>query len=719
MSKKRIIFGVAFLFTTVITGFTLYLCIILYGNYTIDNKQFVMNETTTVEDFQGEVISHLYLENRYLVSIDEIPDHVKHAFIAVEDHRFYSHQGIDFKSIGRALYRDIVTRSKAEGASTITQQLAKNVFLSSEKTVLRKTKEVLIAVNLESRYSKDEILEMYLNRIYFGHGAYGIQAASQLYFNKDVSDLTVDEGALLAALPKAPNHFSPLKDLERGKDRRNVVLGLMERHGYLSAEEAVRLQGRNIPVNHVAQTNNAAYHSYIDLVLEEAEQKYHLSEEEILRGGYRIVVEMDRNLQQTTYDLFQDPNNFPASTGENIVEGSIVLISNETGGVAAVQGGREYVRKGFNRAHAKRQPGSIFKPLAVFAPALETGTFHPYSIIPDEEIDYGGYIPRNFSNTYEGEITIYDAMKDSANAPAVWLLNELGTDVAKNSLEKQNIPLDDNGLAIALGGIRDGVSPLQIAAAYSTYANSGNYREPFYIRAIYDRNGVLVAQNEGIEMEVLSPQTAWYMTRMLEAVVSDGTGNTGVYDGPLAGKTGTTAYENVAGANRDIWFAGYTPELSGAIWMGYDRTDENNFLTASSSVPTTLFKNVLSQSINEEEREVAFHIPNGIEDLDAPIRFVGIHDLSAKASLSWSGGKVNLSWSGSDDERLQYIIYEKTDEGTKKIAEITDTEYTINRVNLFSLNSYIVVPYNPQIEREGEPSNIAKAEFHLFSNEAS
>ncbi|MBU9712640.1 transglycosylase domain-containing protein [Evansella tamaricis] len=719
MTKKRVI-SITFFFVAIfIVGFSLYLGIILFGNYAIDDKELVMNAATTVESPEGELITKLYLENREIVSIDDIPEHVLQAFISVEDHRFYNHQGFDIRAIGRALYRDIVSRSKVEGASTITQQLAKNTFLSHDKTWLRKTKEVLIAVNLEWRYSKEEILEMYLNRIYFGHGAHGIETASQLYYNKHVSELTIEEGALLASLPKGPNYYSPIKHPERSKARRDLVLTLMHQRGYLSAEEAVRLQGRVVAVTGNRLTENPAYLSYVDLVLEEAENLYLLSQEEILKGGYRIVVEMDPKMQQVSYDAFQDPNHFPPSTGERIVEGSIVLIDNDSGGVVAAQGGRDYVRRGFNRVTAKRQPGSLLKPMAVYAPAMETGYYEPYSILRDELISYGEYMPRNYNHEYTGEMTMYDAIKDSANAPAVWLMNEIGIQAAKDSLIEQNIKIEEEGLATALGGLYEGVSPLQMAAAYGTYANSGTYKTPYFIREIVDRNGEQIAQRVVEEEQVISEQTAWYMTRMLEAVVREGTGRAGQFQGALAGKTGTTSFEGVQGASRDIWFAGFTPKISGAIWMGYDKTDTDHYLTAGSGVPTELFKKIVTEGTDWEDKNVmAFEKPSYVHELAEPIRLVGIEDLTADMSLSWRGGTVKLKWSGSDDERVHYIIYEQTDSGNEKIGEVIgEHEFSITGVNIFSSNSYLVVPFNPQIEREGKPSNVAKAEFQLFSQD--
>ncbi|WP_088035826.1 transglycosylase domain-containing protein [Evansella clarkii] len=715
MAKLKFI--VTFFLLLAAGALTVIFGIVLFGNYAIDNKELVMDAATSIEDTEGNVITSLYLENRELVALDDIPEHVQHAFLAVEDHRFFDHKGVDLRSVGRAAYRVVTSGAKVEGGSTITQQLAKNVFLSSEKTWWRKIQEVLIAVNLEVRYDKEEILEMYLNRIYFGHGAHGVQAASKLYFDKHVSELTADEGALLAALPKGPNNYSPLQHPERSKERRDLVLGLMERHGYLSAEETVRLQGRTIPTEGARMTENPAYLSYVDLVLEEAEERYNLTQEEVLKGGYRIVVEMDPEIQQAAYNAFQEEGNFPAAEGEIKPDGGFVLINNETGGVLAAQGGREYVRQGFNRVTAKRQPGSVFKPLAVYAPALETGEYEPYSLLKDEKLSYGDYSPGNVDGNYRGELSMYDAVKDSANAPAVWLLNEIGLETAKDSLEKQNIVFEEEGLGIALGGLDGGVSPLDIAAAYTTFANNGIYKEPYFIKEIADRNGEIYASHEETEHEVFSPQTAWYMTRMLEAVVTEGTGQAGSYEGPLAGKTGTTQFEGISGASRDVWFAGYTPEVAGALWMGQDRTDENNYLTERSSVPTRVFKSVLTAGLaGNESLSTAFEPPEEVSDLSDPIRFVEINDLTAEVSLGWRGARVELNWSGSDDERLQYNVYEVTSSGNNKIAEVTgETSYTVQSANVFSPGSYVVVPYNPQIDREGDASNTVHANYSLFS----
>lgn len=711
--RKKILIGLLISLLFVIFSFSIYLTIIIAGNYVIDNKKLVMDETTTLVDQNGTVITKLFVENREIVPISLVPKSVQNAFIAVEDARFYDHRGIDFRAIGRALYKDIIAGGKVEGGSTITQQLVKNTFLTSDKTIMRKTKEVLIAINLERRYSKEEILEMYLNRIYFGHGAYGIQAASSLYFNKDVSELTVNEGAVLASLPKAPNRYSPFNDISLTKQRRDLILSIMEQRGFLTAEETVRLQGRTIKVDFNKISENPAYLTYIDMVLEEAELLYQLSSSEILRGGYKIVVPMDTDLQEEAYNMFQDPSHFPKDGPNQMVQGSLVLLDNHTGGVITVLGGRDYVRKGLNRVSIKRQPGSTIKPLVVYSPALETSNYDPYSLLQDELVDYDGYTPRNYDHNYEGLITMYDAVKNSTNAPAVWLLNELSIDRGKDYLSKLNIPIEEEGLAIALGGMKKGLTPLELAVAYRPFAKEGRMIEPYFINTIYDRNGEKIAEAQKVEKEVLSPQTAWYMTRMLEAVVKEGTGKHGDVKVALAGKTGTTSYTEVDGASRDAWFVGYTPDITGALWMGFDQTDKKHHLTVGSSYPTKLFKKIVNETTNKEK--TAFIKPKDVLELEPPVRTVNINDLEAKVSFQGFGLTIHLNWTSSEDERLYYNIYEVSESGRLvRIGQVKGNgEYVVRGVNLFSLKDYVVKPYNPQTNLEGEQSNKAKVNFSL------
>lgn len=707
--KRKLLIGTAAVVTTIILGITGYILILLAGNYVIDEQKLVMDSTTTMVDEKGNVISKLYIEDRVLSDIEKIPPHVQNAFVAIEDSRFYEHHGIDIKAIFRALYKDILAGGKVEGGSTITQQLAKNVFLSNEKTLLRKTKEAIISINLERKYSKKKLLELYVNQIYFGHGAYGIETASQLYFNKSVSELTLEEGALLAGIPKSPTYYSPITNVEKSRERRNLVIDVMQKRGFITAEEAVRAKGKIISLNISEDKRNPAYATYIDMVMEEAKQRFNLTNEELMTGGYTITVPIHSETQQMAYELFKKDEYFPG-TDEN-AEGAFVLMDANNGGVLSVIGGRSYVSKGMNRVVVKRQPGSTFKPLAVYGPALEEKEYHPYSMLVDKPISYGDYIPKNHTGVYQGKITMYEALIQSANAPAVWLLDKIGIDVGKKYINKAGLSIPDQGLAIALGGLKEGISPLEMTKAYRAFAKEGKVVEPFFIKKMVNRDGEVIASVNIEELEVFSPQTAWYVTRMLEGVVDEGTARSGQYNGRLAGKTGTTSFIGVKGATRDAWFVGYTPNVVGALWMGYDTTDKEHYLKHGSAYPTRLFKKILTtSSLDQTARFVA---PKGVEELEQPIEMAGKPKLKSQLTFKpFSLFTVQLSWD-TGDERMEYKVYEKKNESWKYIGKVKNGKgyFEVENVNVFNLPSYYVVPYNPQTEEDGEKSNVVSPAF--------
>ncbi|WYP27764.1 PBP1A family penicillin-binding protein [Alkalihalobacillus sp. FSL W8-0930] len=709
---KRIVTYVVLAISALLAGLLVYAFVILAGNYVIDNEKLVMNNSSSLVDESGELITRLYVENRQPVSIDEIPDHVQEAFVAVEDNRFYEHSGIDFRAIGRAVFRNIESGGKSEGGSTITQQLTKNVFLTNEKSWLRKVKEVFISINLERRYSKDEILEMYLNQIYFGHGAYGLQTASKLYFNKDVSELTIDEGALLAGLPKAPNSYSPINDPDRSKDRRDLILTLMENQGFITADESVRLKGKTIALDVQTTVENEALYTYIDMVMDEAENRYHLSQEELMTGGYQIVVPMNKSMQQSTYDKLQDPIYFPEENED--AEATVMMMDSESGGVLAVQGGRDYVRLGLNRVNVMRQPGSTFKPISVYTPALESGAYSPYSMLRDERLAYNEFMPKNYNDQYSGEMTMYDALVQSANAPAVWLLNEIGVNRSLQKVGEFGFKISDRGLSIALGGLKEGVTPFELVKAYRAFNEEGRIIEPYFIKELYDRSGEKIGGASPVQTEVMSKQNAWNMTRMLQSVVTDGTARAGTAQTPIAGKTGTTTFPGVPGATMDAWFVGYTPTVVGAVWMGYDSTTKTQYLKEGSSYPTVLFKKIVND-LPDEMRNVAFEKPDDVEDLAPPIPLLAIDDLKATMRV---GGKglltVDLEWTPSDDERVRYNIYE-VHKGEKELiaSDVQGGSYAHSRLNPFSSKTYEVVPYDENAGIEGDASNIAEADFDI------
>lgn len=563
-------------------------------------------QPTIIFDQQNKVASKVAASNIEGVSIKQIPDHLIQAVISTEDQRFYKHNGINYFAIAKAFVQNTVSGDIVAGGSTLTQQLAKNAFLSQERTYTRKFKELIVTKRIEQKYSKDEIMERYLNQIYFGEGAWGIQRAAQTYFGKDVSELSLSESAMMAGLIKAPSVLSPFKNMEKSVQRRNVVLSLMEKEGYISKkelekakEQQIVLQGKKI------DDYEGKYPYYLDHIIDEAIQKYDLTENEILSGGLRIYTELNPEIQGAVEEVYKDKSLFPESQPDQLIQSGAAFINPSTGGIRALVGGRgEHTFRGFNRAtQLKRQPGSTMKPLAVYTPALEKG-YEMFDMLQDMPIDLGGYKPMNYDRQFRGHVSMYDAVINSYNVPPVWLLDQMGLKYAINAVERFGIKLEeeDQNHGLALGGMNKGISPLALAQAYSAFPNKGLMTEAHAISRIEDAEGNVIAKWQNNATKVTDEKVAAQMTYMLKGVVEEGTGKNAKVDGwEIAAKTGTTEvpFANEAGT-KEHWFVGYTPEIVGAVWMGYDQTDENHYLTESSgSTVTILFKEIFSKSINQ------------------------------------------------------------------------------------------------------------------------
>lgn len=671
-----------------------------------------MAEASILYDANGREVTVLYRENRELVQYSEIPPMLTYAFIATEDKRFNEHAGIDFWAIGRAAVKDILAGAMVEGGSTITQQLAKNMFLTHEKTFFRKATEAAIAIALEENYSKEKILEMYLNRIYFGSGAYGIKAAAKTYFGiSDLNDLELWQMATLAGIPKSPRNYSPLLNPEKSKERRKVVLRLMYEQGYIT-EEAMR-QAAEVDYE-PPSGSNMQFKTYQDYVLQEIEDVFGIEEEKILRGGYHIYTYLDTKAQAAMESAFGNPELFQEDGPEQPMQGSMVIIDHKTGGIVAMIGGRDYVNKGLNRALVKRQPGSSFKPLVVYAPAIETGKWNPYSMLKDELLDYNGYKPRNYDNVYRGQVDMFEAVRKSYNAPAVWLLNEIGITTGMNFAKNLGIEFEpeDRNLAIALGGMTKGVTPLQMAQAYAAFANNGVWIKAHAVREIVDDNGVSIKAKPETKT-VMSPKTAYYMTELLQEVVRSGTGQAAKMNRPVAGKTGTTQLDikGLEKYNRDIWFAGYTPEWTAAVWMGFDRTDKNHYIGTKTSYAAAMFKQVMSEAL--KDRPVTdFVRPEGVSDPKEPPK--AVTDL--KAEYQPDKHKVVLTWTEpGEDFDLTYQLYRKasSDEEFVLLAEVLKgttefNDYTVMPGNRYE---YYMLTVHAETKQASAQSNPAVVEL--------
>lgn len=539
------------------------------------SKLSALAQTSSMYDMNGELMSELRgSENRIIVSLDEIPLHTRQAFIAAEDLRFYDHRGIDVYRILGALRSNLKSGSLAEGASTITQQLAKLTHLSAEKTIRRKLEEINLAFQIEKVYNKDEILAMYLNTVYFGRGAYGIQAAAQAYFGVDAEDLTLNQSASLAAIIKAPSIYAPHISPSNNRSRRQYILSVMAENGFISQEEKQAALDESIWVL-AQEAEKQLYSWYIDEALRESAELLGLSADEVIQGGFKIYTAYDARLQTIADEVYADSSFFPAAASDGTpIQSAMAVVDTNNGAVLAMIGGRDYtVRRGLNRAtQMRRQPGSALKPLAVYGPALELG-YTTASVLLDEKTSFGGYTPRNAGDRYYGLVTMRTAIRNSLNTTAVRLLEEIGLDASIQYLNKMGIPTrnSDRNLSLALGSMTYGVTPVELAAAYVPYANGGIYHQPYCVERIETVDGSNVYERKDIGKQVLSAQNAFLMTSLLQSVVSSGTGTRMLAaNTPIAGKTGTVS---MTGGNRDIWMTAYTPEISVAVWMGYDQTD--------------------------------------------------------------------------------------------------------------------------------------------------
>lgn len=559
------------------------------------------SQTTWVLDRDGQVVSGLYgSENRTYVPLAEIPERVRQAFLAAEDVRFYEHPGIDVRRIAGALLANLKSGDLSQGASTITQQLVKNTHLTQEKTWSRKFEEAILALKVERAYTKDQILEMYLNCVYFGNGAYGIGTAAWKYFNKPVAELTLTESAALAATLKAPSNYAPHIEPENNARRRALVLSTMQEEGYISAQEAAAAKAEPLVLSPGGETL-AQGSWYLDAVLSEAEEILGASAAEILEMGLRIHTGQDSALQAICDEVFEDETLFPEDSADGTkCEAALVLIDSRTGDVLALNGGREYaVRRGFNRAlHGKRQPGSALKPLAVYAPALERRIATPATVLLDEPADFDGYSPRNYGDVYYGPVTLRTAAARSLNVPAARLLDKMGGFAGYESLLRFRLEPDasDTGLSLAVGSMRQGVTPLRLCAVYASLA-TGLYREPVLIRRIEDAQGRTLYEAADAGEQVLEESVACVLTNLLRSAATYGTAKAlDTLDVPIAAKTGTVDFDE--GGNRDAWCAAYTPSLAAVCWMGFDQTDEAHALPASvtgGKQPTQLLREVLSR----------------------------------------------------------------------------------------------------------------------------
>lgn len=538
-----------------------------------------MRYVSKVYDRNGQLIGNLFSHRKIWVSSDKISPYLKKAVVATEDARFYRHFGLDPIGIARAVYQTIIPGGLRQGGSTITQQLAKISLLTLDRTITRKLQDMFYALLIERTYTKDEILELYLNSINLAHGNVGVEAAARYYFNKSAAQLNLEEAALLAGIIQSPENYSPYKHPEAAKGRRDLVLRKMWEQEYITEKQYKTAIAKGLGVKPQEERSSVGAY-FLDYLRDYLTADLGFTEEELLWGGYQIYTTLDLACQQAAEVTLK---HLPRYSAEVQPEAALVTLDPKTGAILAMVGGRNYPTSPLNRSvKAYRQPGSALKPF-VYATALEQN-FTAATILYDQPLEIplaNGQVwsPENSNREYQGKITLRQALRESVNTIAVQLVQTLGIPTVANQMEQMGIEslvregqVNDLGYApLALGGLTKGVTPLELTAAYTSFANQGKYMAPYAVVRIADYQGKTIKTfklKEG--RPVISPQTAYIMTVLLQDVVAQGTGQRAqLPDGrPVAGKTGTSSdYTNA-------WFVGYTPEYLTTVWIGNDRQDE-------------------------------------------------------------------------------------------------------------------------------------------------
>lgn len=584
-------------------------------------------------DDKGDLIyTTLSEERRIPININYIPDHTQKAFISIEDNRFYEHMGVDFRGTARAVVSTLSGR-EVQGGSTITQQLAKNAFLTQERTITRKVKEAFIARELEKRYTKDEILEMYLNHIYFGQGAYGVESAARYYFGKEAKDLNIAESATLAAIPKSPNYFNPFENPKASKERQELVIDQMVKYGYITEAQgkAAKAEKLKLATTTKKREDNPNFY-FIDMITQKVIDE--LGAEALYKGGLKVYTTLDSDMQKAAIESLkhlpqatmdekdlsklkenQHPTAYNDKNKLTQPQVALVAIDPNTGHVKAMLGGRGQDK--FNRATLSvRQPGSSFKPF-VYLTGMANG-FTPASIMEDKEEEFDkDWKPRNVTKKWYGKVSLRTAIARSMNIPTIKLAREVGVHKVVETAQKMGISTlvsegkyTDANLSMAIGGLSHGVSPLEMASAYGVFATNGILCKPFALLKITDAQGKILYEQETVAKRVMDPKPIYTTVNMLEDVLIWGSGGGMGIGRPAAGKTGTT--DNYV----DAWFVGFTPDLSTAVWVGDDnnRTLDN---MSGSGMPLSIWHDFMVKA--HKDIPVSDFVNPGVEIPPEPV----------------------------------------------------------------------------------------------------
>ncbi|MBZ2158680.1 penicillin-binding protein PBP2A [Streptococcus koreensis] len=594
LTKIFLLIGLTF--SLIVGGYLFYIA----KTTNVADLQNALKATTIIYDKDGNQAGSLTGQKGTYVELDAISENLQNAVVATEDRSFYKNSGINY---GR-FFLAILTAGRSGGGSTITQQLAKNAYLSQDQTVERKAKEFFLALEINKKYSKKEILTMYLNNAYFGNGIWGIEDASKKYFGVSASELTLDQSAVLAGMLKGPEIYNPLYSVENATNRRNTVLQNMVAAGYIdqaTADQsaAVDIHGQLIDA-YEGKSEDYRYPSYFDAVINEAVNEYGLTEEDIIKNGYRIYTEMDQNYQASMQVIYDNVDLFPVAEDGTRAESGSVALDPKTGGVRAIVGrvasDQDVGFRSYNYAtQSARSPGSTIKPLVVYSPAVANGWSTNKELDNTTKV-YGSYTVDNYGGI-QGSPTVpmYQALAESLNLPAVATANELGLNTVFDYGTKFGLNMDkvDRSLGVALGsGVT--TNPLQMAQAYGTFANDGVMNDAHLITKIENASGQVVKSHSQKSKRVLSSSANKKMTNMMLGTFTNGTGvNAAPYGYTMAGKTGTTETDFNPDLSGDQWVIGYTPDVVISQWLGFPKTDETHYLTGTSAeTASVIFRNV-------------------------------------------------------------------------------------------------------------------------------
>ena len=616
LTKIFLLIGLTF--SLVVGGYLFYIA----KTTNVADLQNALKATTIIYDKDGNQAGSLTGQKGTYVELDAISENLQNAVVATEDRSFYKNSGINY---GR-FFLAILTAGRSGGGSTITQQLAKNAYLSQDQTVERKAKEFFLALEINKKYSKKEILTMYLNNAYFGNGIWGIEDASKKYFGVSASELTLDQSAVLAGMLKGPEIYNPLYSVENATNRRNTVLQNMVAAGYIdqaTADQsaAVDIHGQLVDA-YEGKSEDYRYPSYFDAVINEAVNEYGLTEEDIIKNGYRIYTEMDQNYQASMQVIYDNVDLFPVAEDGTRAESGSVALDPKTGGVRAIVGrvasDQDAGFRSYNYAtQSARSPGSTIKPLVVYSPAVANGWSTNKELDNTTKV-YGSYTVDNYGGI-QGSPTVpmYQALAESLNLPAVATANELGLNTVFDYGKKFGLNMDnvDKSLGVALGsGVT--TNPLQMAQAYATYANDGVMNDAHLITKIENASGQVVKSHSQKSKRVLSSSANKKMTNMMLGTFTNGTGvNAAPYGYTMAGKTGTTETDFNPDLSGDQWVIGYTPDVVISQWLGFPKTDETHYLTGTSAeTASVIFQNVANSVLPYTEGTSFDHVENSYEE---------------------------------------------------------------------------------------------------------